>query len=643
MNQQRCLYLLNYCKTLKAVNHIHACLLKTGLFSDPFIFGKLILHCSVTISDSLDYATRLFLHYPNPDVFMYNTIIRGFSESQRPQNSITTYIEMRRESSLFAAPDSFTFAFLLKAAANYGSLRTGKQLHCQALVHGLAGHLFVGTTLISMYGECGRVEFSMKVFDEMREPNVVAWNAAVSACFRGGDLESCERLFDRMPFKDSTSWNLMLAGYAKAGEVEMARKVFSEMEVKDDVSWSSMITALAQNGCFDEVSGVFMDLRRLGMRPNEVSLTGVLSACAQAGAFEFGRVVHGFVEKSGFSWIISVNNTLIDMYSKCGNLDMARLVLKKMPQKKSIVSWTSMLAGLAMHGHGEEAIQLLHEMEESGIKPDRITFISVLYACSHAGLIEQGHECFWKMKNVYNIEPSIEHYGCMVDLYGRAGELRKAYEFVCQMPIPPNDIIWRTLLGACSMHGNVELAEQVKERLSELDPTDSGDHVLLSNVYAIAGKWNNVETVRRSMTYQRIKKIAGWSMIEVDKIMYTFVAGEKQNDITKEAYNKLREIMLRLRVEGGYVAEVGRVLHDIEDEEKEDSVTKHSEKLAVAFGMARLCKGRVIRIVKNLRICRDCHTVMKLISKVYESEIVVRDRSRFHNFKDGSCSCRNYW
>ncbi|KAK3229624.1 hypothetical protein Dsin_001505 [Dipteronia sinensis] len=645
MNQLS-LYLLNQCKTLKTVDHIHACLLKTGLFSDPYIFGKLLHHCSVTISDSLDYATRLFLHYPNPNVFMYNTLIRGFSESPRPQNSITTFIEMRRESSLFSsvAPDSFTFAFLLKAAANYGSLMTGMQLHCQALLHGLDGHLFVGTTLISMYGECGRVDFSMKVFDEMLEPNVVAWNAAVTACFRGGHLESSERLFESMPFKDSTSWNLMLAGYAKAGEMEMVRKVFSEMEVKDDVSWSSMITALTQNGCFDEVFSVFMDLQRLGLRPNEVSLTGVLSACAQAGAFEFGRVVHGFVEKSGFRWIISVNNTLIDMYSKCGNVAMARLVLETMPAMKNIVSWTSMIAGLAMHGHGEEAILLLHEMEESGIKPDRITFVPVLYACSHAGLIEQGHECFSKMKNVYNIEPSIEHYGCMVDLYGRAGDLRKAYEFICQMPVPPNDIIWRTLLGACSIHGNVELAEQVKERLSELCLTDSGDYVLLSNVYAVAGKWNNVETVRRSMINQRIKKTPGWSMIEVDKIMYSFVAGEKQNNITKEAYDKLREIMLKLKVEGGYVPEVvGSVLHDVEDEEKEDLVTKHSEKLAVAFGMARLCKGSVIRIVKNLRICRDCHTVMKLISKVYQSEIVVRDRSRFHSFKDGSCSCRDYW
>lgn len=517
------------------------------------------------------------------------------------------------------------------------------QLHCHSLLHGLDGHVFVGTTLVSMYAECGSVELAMKVFNEMPERNVVTWNAALTACFRGGDLKKCEEIFCRMPVRDLTSWNLMLAGYAKAGDVDMAMKVFSEMEEKDDVSWGSLITGLAQNGCFDECFWVFVEMRRFGVRPHEVSLTGLVFACAQAGAFEFGRSVHCFVEKSGFSCIDSVNNTLIDMYSKCGSLNMARLVLKTMPGKRSIVSWSSMISGLAMHGHGEEAVNLFHEMEQSGIKPDGIAFTSVLYACSHAGLIKEGEECFMMMKNMYNIEPSIEHYGCMVDLYGRAGELQKAYEFILKMPIPPGDIIWQTLLGACSIHRNVELAELVKEQLSELDPIDTGDHVLLSNVYANVGNWNNVETVRRSMANRNIKKTPGWSMIDVDKTMYRFVAGEKLNNTRKEAYDKLNEILLRLRIEGGYIPEVRSVLHDIEDEEKVDSVTKHSEKLAVAFGIARLSKGGVIRIVKNLRICTDCHTVMKLVSKVYERVIVIRDRSRFHSFENGSCSCGDYW
>ncbi|OMO71278.1 hypothetical protein COLO4_28317, partial [Corchorus olitorius] len=503
------LALLTKCKTLKTLKQIHASLVKTGLHSDPFFAGKLILHCAVTISDALQYAHRLFLHFPNPDIFMYNTLIRGFSESGIPRNSIFTFIDMRRKS--MVPPDSFSFAFVLKAAANYGSFRAGIQLHSQALVYGFDTHLFVGTTLISMYGECGSVYFAKKVFEQMLDPNIVAWNAISTACFRCGDVKGAREMFDIMPFKNLTSSNVMLAG--------------------------------------------------------------------------------------------------------SGNVEMTRLVFESMPDRKSVVSWTSMIEGLAMHGYAEEAIQVFHEMEESGIRPDGVTFVSILYACSHGGLIEQGCSYFFKMKDVYDIEPTIEHYGCMVDLYGRAGYLQKAYDFVCKMPIPPNAIIWRTLLGACSIHGNIELAEQIKERLSKLEPYDSGDNVLLSNIYAVAGKWKDVASVRRSMADQKIKKTPGWSMIEVDRIMYSFVAGEKSNKTTAEAYEKLKEIMWRLRVEGGYVPEVTSVLHDLEEEEKEDSVSKHSEKLAVAFGISRLCKGTVIRIVKNLRICGDCHKVMKLISK----------------------------
>lgn len=635
-----CLALFSKCRSLRTLKQIHAFTFKTGLNSDPLVAGKLLLHCAVTLPDSVRYAGRLFLDIRNPDVFMYNTLIRGLSDSDTPSHAFLLFVEMRRKS--MALPDSFSFAFLLKAAANCRALRNGLQLHRQAIGYGLDTHLFVGTTLISMYAECASLAFARQVFDEMIEPNIVAWNAIVAACFRCEDVKDAEQVFHRMPIKNLTSWNIMLAGYTKAGELRLAREVFMKMPLKDEVSWSSMIVGFAHNGSFNNAFAFFRELRQEGMRPNEVSLTGALSACAQAGAFEFGRILHGFVEKSGFLQIVSVSNALIDTYSKCGNLDMARLIFDNMLER-SVVSWTAMITGLAMHGYGEEAIRLFNEMEESNIKPDGITFISILYACSHAGLVDLGCSYFSRMVNIYGIEPVIEHYGCIVDLYGRAGKLQQAFDFVSQMPVSPNDIVWRTLLGACGIHGNLELAGQVKRRLFELDPENSGDHVLLSNIYAVAGKWKDVATLRRSMTHQKLKKTPGWSMIEVDRIMYSFVAGEKQNDIAEEAHQKLREIMSRLRIEGGYVPEVGSVLHDIEVEEKEDSVSQHSEKLAVAFGMVKLPRGRSIRVVKNLRICRDCHTVMKLISKVYEVEIVVRDRSRFHSFTHGSCSCRDYW
>ncbi|KAK2357528.1 Pentatricopeptide repeat-containing protein [Trifolium repens] len=636
--------LLSKCSTnLKTTKQIHSHFYITGLHTHPFFFGKLLLHCAISISDhALNYTLRLFHHFPNPDTFMYNTLIRSLSHSSTPLTSLQPFIQLLRHPTLF--PDSFSFAFALKGIANDAhSKKPGIQIHSQAFRHGFDDHIFVGTTLISMYAECGCYQSARKVFEEMSQPNVVAWNAVITACFRCGDMEGAWGLFQRMPIRNLTSWNVMLAGYVKAGEFGLARKVFYEIPMRDDVSWSTMIVGFAQGGSFDDAFGFFRELMREGIRPSEVSLTGVLSACAQAGAFEFGKILHGFMEKAGFLCIVSVNNALIDTYSKCGNVAMAKMVFQNMPVTRCIVSWTSMIAALAMHGRGDEAIRVFHEMEESGVRPDGVTFISLLYACSHSGLVEQGCALFYKMKNFYGIEPAIEHYGCMVDLYGRAAMLQKAYEFICQMPISPNVIIWRTLLGACSIHGNIELAELVKSRLAEMDPNNSGDHVLLSNVYAVAGKWKDVAGIRRTMIEQSMKKAPGWSMIEIDKVIYGFVAGEKPNEVTEEAHQKLREIMLRLKAEEGYAPQVRSVLHDIEEEEKEDSVSKHSEKLAAAFGIAKLPKGRILRIVKNLRVCGDCHTVMKLISKVYQVEIIVRDRSRFHSFKGGVCSCRDYW
>ncbi|KAL8161225.1 hypothetical protein V2J09_012714 [Rumex salicifolius] len=636
---QLCFSLLQVCKSLKQIKQVHALIFKSGLDSDPFIAGKLILSCAVSVPNSLDHARGIFRHLPDPDVFTYNTLARGISESSdTPQDAFHVFVEMRRRA---LAPDSFSFAFVLKSAANLKDLVAGIQLHCQALACGFSSHLFVGTTLTSMYGECGYVDCARKMFDEIPQPNVVAWNALLTACLRCQDVSQGERVFDRMPYWDLTSWNVMLAGYAKAGKIELARELFSKMPVKDDVSWSTIIVGFVQTGHFMEAFDFFRDLKRERVRMvNEVSLTGVLSACAQAGALEFGKVIHAFVEKAGLNWIVSVNNALLDTYSKCGNMSMASLVFNRMmPETRSVVSWTVMMAGLAMHGYGKEALHLFSNMEESGIQPDEITFISLLYACSHAGLVKEGLEYFDKMVNVHGIEPAMEHYGCIVDLYGRSGSLQKAYDFILRMPIDPSAVIWRTLLGACSVHGNTSLAEQVKFRLNELEPFDPGDHVLLSNVYATSGKWNDVVSVRRSMSSQRIKKPPGWSMIEVDKTVYTFLAGEARNEITERAYVKLKEIMARIKVDGGYAPETTSVMYDIEDEEKEDAVCKHSEKLAVAFGMIDLCEGKSLRVVKNLRICRDCHSVMCVISRVYGVEIVVRDRSRFHTFKDGLCSC----
>uniref|UniRef100_A0A1D1YUW0 Pentatricopeptide repeat-containing protein At1g74630 n=1 Tax=Anthurium amnicola TaxID=1678845 RepID=A0A1D1YUW0_9ARAE len=637
---QATLSLLSACRTPSHLHQLHAHALKTSLDADPVVAGKLLILAAVSLAGTLPHALRLFSFLPPPasrDPFLHNALIRGLAESDRPSRSLLAYTSMRRAA---VPPDSFSFAFALKAAANAPSPSAGEQLHAQAALHGLDANVFVATTLVSMYAECGRGDSALRVFDGMPHRNVVTWNAAITACLRCGDLAGAEGLFSRAPSRDITTWNLLLAGYMKDGELGLARRTFHEMPTRDPVSWSTMVTGLAKDGNFEEAFCFFHDSFHSGLRPNEVSLAAVLSACAHGGALELGRIVHGYIEKVGLKHVVAVSNALLDAYAKCGSMDMARRVFDRWLEVKSIVSWTVMIAGLAMHGYGEEAMRIFHEMEEQGVIPDGIAFIAILYACSHAGLVEQGYDYFCKMEERYGIERSMEHYGCMVDLYGRAGLLDEAYKFITHMPIQPDAIIWRTLLGACSIHGNLKLAKHVKKQLSELD--DSGDYVLLSNIYAVAGKWKDASDMRRSMSSQKMRKMPGWSAIEAGKVVYRFVASDESDVVREEANAVLEEMMSRL-MEEGYVPEVASVVHDIEDEEKHHVLARHSEKLAVAFGVAKTCPGSVIRIVKNLRVCRDCHTVMKLISKVYGREIVVRDRSRFHSFTEGSCSCKDYW
>ncbi|CAN6463132.1 unnamed protein product [Victoria cruziana] len=523
MSEQRCVSLLKECRSLNCLLQIHGYAIKVGFDTDPFILSKLLLFSAVTFSGAMDYARLLFQNVPQPDGFMFNTLIRGFSESNMPQQSISTYVQMQKQE----------------------------------------------TTLITAYASCGSIECAREVFEEMRAPNLVSYNAMLSAYLRCSEIDEARRIFDQMPWLNVTSWNIMLSGYIDANEFELASRLFDDIPQKDLVSWNTIIIGCVQSGKLKPALELFEELRLKGFRPNEVSITGVLSACSQMGALEFGRMIHGYIDKAGFSDIVAVNNALIDLYGKCGNVKMASYVFH-MTMNKTIISWTVMIEVLAMHGHGVEAVDIFYEMIESGVEPDGVTFVAILYACSHAGLTRKGIELFNMMKDCYHIEASMEHYGCMVDLYGRAGFVDCAYEFITRMLIKPNAVIWRTLLGACSIHG------------------------------------------------------------------------DKHNPVAEVAYENLRGMITRLRSQG-YVADVRPVLHDIEAEDKEDSVSHHSEKLALAFGMSRMHPESVIRIVKNLRICRDCHAMFKFVSSVYRREIIVRDRSRFHVFKDGSCCCRDYW
>jgi pentatricopeptide repeat protein len=378
------------------------------------------------------------------------------------------------------------------------------------------------------------------------------------------------------------------------------------------------------------------------IRPNEVSIVALVSACADLGALSQGAWAHTYVLKNNLKLNRFVGTALLDMYSKCGCLDLAYQLFDQL-RKRDTSCYNAMIGGFAVHGNGHRALSLYERMRLEGLVPDDVTFVVTMCACSHAGLVVEGCEIFESMKEVYGIEPKLEHYGCLVDLLGRAGRLKEAEERVRTMPMHPNAILWRSLLGAARVHGNLEIGEVALKHLIQLEPETSGNYVLLSNMYASIDRWDDVNRIRKLMKDHGINKMPGSSLVEIGGAMHEFLMGDKTHPYSKEVYLKLEEINRRLS-EYGHKPRTKEVLFDIEEEEKEDALSYHSERLAIAFALLASDSTSVpIRIIKNLRVCYDCHVSAKLISLIYVREIIVRDRNRFHHFKDGMCSCLDYW
>jgi len=495
-----------------------------------------------------------------------------------PHPSLALALHARR----LAPPDTHTYPPLLQACARLLSLRDGERIHAEAAKNGLATLVFVKNSLVHLYGACGLFESAHRVFDEIpvRERNLVSWN--------------------------------------------------------------SMLNGFAANGRPNEVLTIFREMLDVNFMPDGFTMVSVLTGSAEIGALALGRRVHVYLTKVGLVGNSHVGNALIDLYAKCGCVEDARRVFEEMGTGRTVVSWTSLIVGLAVNGFGKEALELFGVMEREKLVPTEITMVGVLYACSHCGLVDDGFMYFNRMKEEYSIAPRIEHLGCMVDLLGRAGKVKEAYDYILTMPLEPNAVVWRTLLGACAMHKKLELGEAAWERLVELDPGHSGDYVLLSNLYAAVGRWANVHVLRKTMVKDGVRKNPGRSLVELRNSVYEFVMGDRSHPESEQIYQMLAEIADRLRREG-YIPRTSNVLADIEEEEKETALNYHSERLAIAFALLKSLSGTPIRIVKNLRVCGDCHTAIKLISKIYDREIIVRDRSRFHHFKGGSCSCKDYW
>uniref|UniRef100_A0ACD5YM67 Uncharacterized protein n=1 Tax=Avena sativa TaxID=4498 RepID=A0ACD5YM67_AVESA len=573
-----------------------------------------------------------------------------------------------------------------RAAAAATSLAAGRQLHLLALRSGLfPSDPFSASALLHMYHHCSRPFDARKAFDEIPSPNPVIITAMASGYVRNNLLLPSLALFRTLLVSgsamavdeaaalvafsasarvsdrgitaslhaliakigldvDAGVVNTMLDAYAKGGgrDLGAARKVFDAMD-KDVVSWNSMIALYAQNGLSAEALRLYGNMLNVGggIRCNAVTFSAVLLACAHAGTIQNGKRIHNQVVRMGLEENVYVGTSVVDMYSKCGRVEMARKAFEKI-KKKNVLSWSAMITGYGMHGHGQQALDVFNEMKRSGQNPNYITFISVLAACSHAGLLDKGRYWYKTMKKEFGIEPGVEHLGCMVDLLGRAGCLDEAYGLIKEMKIKPDAALWGALLSACRIHKNVELAEISAKRLFELDTTNCGYYVLLSNIYAEAGMWKDVERMRVLVKTRGIEKPPGYSSVELKGKTHVFYVGDNIHPQHKEIYSYLGKLLETMQ-EAGYVPNTSSVLHDLDEEEKESAVCIHSEKLAVAFALMNQVPGSIIHVIKNLRVCTDCHTAIKFISRISGREIIVRDLQRFHHFKDGSCSCGDYW
>ncbi|CAK9278312.1 unnamed protein product [Sphagnum jensenii] len=554
------------------------------------------------------------------------------------------------------SPNRFTFVPVLKACTSLRALEKGRRAHEQIIQLGCASDVFVGSSLVDMYAKCGSIEDARRVFDSMPSHDLVSWNAIISNVFVGsslvdmyvkcGRMDDAWRVFNRTPTSDAISWNVMILGYVKCGQGDKALELFQQMQwegmpLRNVVSWNVMISGLVKCGQGHKALELFQQMQQEGVEPSSVTFVGVLNACASVVALEEGRLVHQQIVKSGCESNIFVGSSLVDMYAKCGSMEEACKVFNKMPLR-NVVSWNAILGGFAMHGHGKEALEHFKQMRAEGVRPDNTTFVCLLSACSHAGLVDEGLRCFESMSTDCMISARLEHYTCMVDLLGHAGRLHEAEAIIKTMPYKPDAAVWKALLDACRVHGNMEMGERIAKQVLKVDPGNAASYVLLSNIYAAVGKWNLSAILQQQRLERGVKKQPGCSWIEVNNKVHMFILNDRDHPNMIDVHAELKRLSQQMH-EAGYVPDTSFGLHDMEEEEKVSHLCHHSEKLAIAFGLISTPPGTPLRIFKNLHICGDCHTSTKFIAKMLSRTIIVRDAKRFHHFKDGVCSCMDYW
>ena len=665
--------LYSQCNALPFAHHLFDEIPEPNIFSHNVLLNAYARH-----SISVHSTESLFRRIPNPDLVSYNTLLSAFAAGGRTRDALNLFDEMRREG---VDGDGFTMSSVISSMSDGGA----EQVHGLALVSGLDVYISVGNALVSCYSRMGMLREAERVFEGMGDDgrrDGVSWNCMIVAYGQHREGSKALSLFQEMVRRGFEIDMFTLASvltafttvkdvrggaqfhaqlikcsfernshvgsglidlYSKSGEILDAKKVFEEVDETDLVLWNTMISGYSLNDKLSEEGlHCFIQMQRAGFQPDDCTFVCAISACSNLSSPSQGQQLHTMAMKSKFpSNLISVNNALISMYSKCGNLKDAQKLFNRMSEQNT-VSFNSMIAGYAMHGLGNEALVLFRDMLESDKPPTSITFISVLSACAHTGRIDEGWGYFNSMRDKYGVEPEEEHYSCMIDLLARAGKFEEAEEMIKSMPFDLDSIGWAALLGACRTHGNLKLGARAAKELIRLEPSNAAAYAMLSNMYATKGRWDEVATVRKLMKDRGLQKKPGCSWIELERRIHVFVADDVSHPKIREIYMFLDEMIEKMKI-AGYVPDLKWALARGDAREGEMRLGHHSEKLAVAFGLISTRDGEPILVVKNLRICGDCHNAIKFVSRIEGREITVRDAHRFHCFKDGTCSCGDYW
>ncbi|XP_068636313.1 pentatricopeptide repeat-containing protein At2g44880 [Aristolochia californica] len=586
-------------KSLTNLLQIYAFILRHSLHSNLSLLSKLISALSDVPTTGISvpltgirHARRIFDHHRENgyDAFLCNSMIRAHVQNRQFDESVLLYKTLREENHF--APDNYTFPFLLKACAPVLLRRAAAQLHGHVVKMGFCSDLFVATALVDIYGKLGETKSSRQVFNEMTARTPASWTAVIVAHAKVGEVDSAVELFEQMPTKDTASFNAMIDIFTKLGKMEISQKIFNAMPGRNVVSWTSMISGYCKNGELDEARALFDEMPEKNLFswnsmiggycqnkqphrglelfremqftssliPDRVTLLSFIPAIADLGALDLGRWIHNYVKRNRLDRESSICTALIDMYSKCGEVKKAQQLFNKMPERE-LASWNAMINGLAINGRAKEALDVFLDMRSKGIDPNDITLMGVLSACSHGGLVEEGKRWFNELEG-YGIKPRIEHYGCLVDLLGRAGLLEEAEEMINNMSCEVNGIVLSSLLFACGTHRDTQRGQRMLKKVVALEPWNVGNYVMARNMYAGERRWGDVEELKGLMRQNGAKKEAGCSVIEINSRVWEFLAGDKMHPEWELIDRLLEQLWVHMKVHRGddYLFEAGLCL-----------------------------------------------------------------------------------